>query len=130
MSLLSEAMEPFVFLDRTTGKDSYGGITKTWTEGAEITAAAVFDSSMQARIGGVQGVTSLYTITTPRLVTLEYHDVIKRKSDGKIFRITSDGDDKRTPASASLDMRQVTAEEWTPNGPVVPAPQGGGAGSG
>ena len=127
MSLLSEAMEPFVMLDRTTGKDSYGSLTRTWTESAEILAAAVFDSSMQARIGGVQGVTSLYTITTPRIVTLEYHDVIKRVSDGKIFRITSDGDDKKTPPSASLDMRQVTAEEWTPNGPVLPAPSEGGS---
>lgn len=127
MSLLTEAMEPFVMLDRSTTEDGYGGITKTWTEGADISAAAVFDSSMQARIAGVQGVTSLYTITTPRSVTLEYHDVIKRKSDGKIFRVTSDGDDKKTPVSASLDMRQVTAEEWTPNGPVVPAPAEGGS---
>lgn len=116
MSLLFEAYEPFVLMDRTSTKDEYGSITRTWTEGAEISAAAVFDSSMQARIGGVQGVTSLYTITTPKAVTLEYHDVIKRVSDGKVFRITSDGDDKKTPASASLDMRQVTAEEWSLNG--------------
>lgn len=116
MSLLFEAYEPFVLMDRTSTKDEYGSITRTWTEGAEISAAAVFDSSMQARIGGVQGVTSLYTITTPKAVTLEYHDVIRRVSDGKVFRITSDGDDKKTPASASLDMRQVTAEEWSLNG--------------
>lgn len=127
MSLLSEAMEPFILMDRTSTRDEYGSIIRTWTEGAEISAAAVFDSSMQARIGGVQGVTSLYTITTPKSITLEYHDVIKRESDGKYFRITSDGDDKKTPPSASLDMRQVTAEEWTPNGPVLPAPSEGGS---
>lgn len=116
MSLLTEAMEPFIVMDRATVEDGYGGYTKVWTEGAAIVAAAVFDSSMQSRIAAVQGVTSLYTITTPRAVTLEYHDVIKRVSDGKIFRITSDGDDKKTPASAYLDMRQVTAEEWSLNG--------------
>ena len=44
-------------------------------------------------------------------MTLEYHDVFRRVRDGKIFRVTSDGDDKFTPASTSLDMRQVTAEE-------------------
>lgn len=43
-----------------------------------------------------------------------YHDVIKRLKDGKILRITSDGDDSATPASASLNMRTCTAEEWTP----------------
>lgn len=113
MSLLSEAMEPFVMMDKTTVADDYGSFTRIWTEGAEFNAAAVKDNSMQARIAGVQGVTALYTVTTPKSVHLEYHDVFKRKSDGKIFRATSDGDDKATPVSAALDMRQVTAEEWT-----------------
>lgn len=112
MGLLFAAFEPFVMMDRHSEKDSYGTIKTTWTEGAEFDAAATFDSSMEARIGGVQGVTSLYTITTHRAINLRHHDVVKRISDGKIFRVTSDGDDKKTPASASLDMRQVTAEEW------------------
>lgn len=112
MSLLSDAMEPFVMMDKTSVDDGYGGIARAWTEGAEFFAAAVKDNSMQARIAGVQGVTALYTVTTLRSVHLEYHDVFKRKNDGKIFRATSDGDDKATPNSASLDMRQVTAEEW------------------
>ena len=45
-------------------------------------------------------------------VNLQYHDVVRRQRDGKIFRITSDGDDNHTPAAATLNMRQVTAEEW------------------
>ena len=53
-----------------------------------------------------------YTITTGKAVNLQYHDVFRRVRDGKIFRVTSDGDDKHTPASAALNMRQVTAEEW------------------
>jgi hypothetical protein len=43
---------------------------------------------------------------------LEYHEVFRRLDDGKVFRVTSDGDDKFTPASAGLNMRQVTAEEF------------------
>ena len=83
----------------------------------DIDAAIVLDSSMEARIAEKQGVTALYTITTKKNVNLQYHDVIRRKSDGKVFRITSDGDDKHTPDSAGLNMRQVTAEEWVlPNG--------------
>lgn len=112
MSLLSEAMETFVLMNKTSTADGYGGITRAWSEGATFQAAATLDSSVQARIAAVQGVTSLYTITTSRSITLEYHDVVKRVSDGKYFRCTSDGDDKKTPTSASLDMRQVTAEEY------------------
>jgi hypothetical protein len=113
MSLLDDAYEPFVMMDKASSLDEYGSVIRTWSEGAEIRAAATFDTSTEARIGAAQGVTSFYTITTPRSVNLQYYEVVKRVSDGKIFRVTSDGDDKKTPASASLDMRQVTAAEWS-----------------
>lgn len=112
MSLLDSAFEEFTMLDKTTTPDGYGGYYSQWREGATIQAAATFDTSIEARVAGVQGVTSLYTITTRKSVNLQYHDVLRRESDGKVFRVTSDGDDKKTPSSASLDMRQVTAEEW------------------
>lgn len=112
MSLLSEAMTKCVMLDKSTEADGYGGYVITWKDGAEFSAAIVLDSSMQARIAEKQGVSSLYTVTTTKALNLQYHDVFRRADDGKIFRVTSDGDDKKTPASASLNMRQVTAEEW------------------
>ena len=117
MSLLDEAMDKCQYMDKVRVPDGYGGVTTTWHDGAEFYAAIVFDTSMEARVADKQGVTSLYTVTTRKNMTLEYHDVFRRIRDGKIFRVTSDGDDKHTPASANLDMRQVTAEEWSlPNG--------------
>ena len=112
MSLLSDAMEDMVILDKTTSSDGYGGTTTTYVEGAEFKGAVTFDVSIDARSASKQGVTSLYTLTTSRAIVLDYHDVVKRIRDGKIFRITSDGEDKFTPQSAGLDMRQVTAEEF------------------
>jgi hypothetical protein len=116
MSLLDEAMEDCRFLNKTKSKDGYGGTITTWTEGFGFKAAIVFDTSMEARIGEKQGVTNLYTVTTGREITLEFHDVFKRLSDNKVFRVTSDGDDKKTPNSSTLNMRQVTAEEWSLTG--------------
>lgn len=112
MSLLTEAMETCQMLDKTKAPDGYGGYVNTWSEGVTFNAAITFDTSMQARTAEKQGVTSLYTVTTAKNITLEYHEVFKRLKDGKIFRVTSDGDDKYTPDSASLNMRQVTCEEW------------------
>lgn len=112
MSLLEDALETCVMIDKTTVPDGYGGYISTYAEGAEFKAAIVFDTSMQARTAEKEGVTSLYTVTTSRALTLEYHDIFKRVRDGKVFRVTSDGDDKYTPASTALDMRQVTAEEF------------------
>ena len=111
MSLLSNAMEECVLMDRTSRPDGYGGVIFEWVDGAEFLAAIVFDSSMQARTAEQQGVSSLYTVTTSRNINLQYHYIFRRIRDGKLFRVTSDGDDKYTPLSASLDMRQVTAEE-------------------
>ena len=113
MSLLSEQMETCHILDKRTVPDGYGGYTQEWTDGAEFQAAITFDTSIQARSAEKQGVSSLYTVTTTKALTLEYHDVFRRARDGKIFRVTSDGDDKYTPRSATLNMRQVTAEEWS-----------------
>jgi len=112
MSLLSEAMQECVILNKVTTADGYGGFRTTYTDGAHFEAAITFDTSIQARAAEQQGVTSLYTVTTKKSLTLEYHDVFRRIEDRKLFRVTSDGDDKFTPASASLNMRQVTAEEW------------------
>ena len=114
MSLLTQAMEDVVLMEKKRVSDGEGGFTTDWADGVQFKAAISFDSSMQARTAEKQGVTSLYTVTVPINAKLEYHDVVKRKRDGKIFRITSDGDDKVTPDSASFQFAQVTAEEWIP----------------
>ena len=113
MSLLDDAMEKCVLYDKRREADGYGGYVETYTESVEFQAAVTFDTSIEARRAEAEGVTSRYTVTTSRNLTLEYHDVFKRLKDGKVFRVTSDGDDKYTPTAATLDMRQVTAEEWS-----------------
>lgn len=114
MSLLSNAMTDCVMIRQTRRPDGYGGYTIRYTEDTTpFKAAIVFDNSIEARIAAAQGVTSFYTVTTTKDKVLMYHDLFKRLSDGKTFRATSDGDDKATPPTASLNMRQVTAEEYT-----------------
>lgn len=113
MSLLKDAMETCVMLDKKTVSDGYGGYVTEWQNGAEFLAAVVLNSSIEAKIAEAQGVTGIYAVSTGKAMNLQYHDVFKRLSDGKIFRVTSDGDDMKTPASAHLDVRQVSAEEWS-----------------
>jgi len=112
MSLLSLAMEECTILDKRTSPDGYGGTTTQWVDGAPIKAAIVLDNSIQAKIAEASGATGLYTVTTSRVLNLQYHDVFRRERDKKIFRVTSDGDDEKTPMVGTLDMRQVSAEEW------------------
>ena len=110
MSLLTEAMESCEMMDRITQADGYGGIKTVWSPGADFPAAITLDTSTEARRAEKEGVTNLYTITTTKSIILRHGDVIKRMSDLKLFRVTSDGTDKKTPHSATLNMRQVSAE--------------------
>jgi hypothetical protein len=112
MSLLDEQMENCIMIDKRSMPDGYGGTKSTWVDGAPFDAAIVLDTSMESRLAEKQGVTNVYTVVTQKSVNLQYHDVFRRLRDNKIFRVKSDGDDKTTPKSATLNMRVVTAEEW------------------
>ena len=114
MSLLTQAMEDVVMLEKKRIPDGEGGFTTDWADGVQFKAAITFNSSLEAKVAEKQGVTSLYSVICPINAKLEYHDVIRRLRDGKIFRITSDGDDEITPDSATFQFAKVSAEEWVP----------------
>jgi head-tail adaptor len=118
MNLIEHMMESCTILDRRSVSDGEGGLVTQFVDGATINAAITHDNTMQSRIAEHDGVTSTYTITTTRDIALSFHVVIRRNSDGQIFRVTSNGRDSRTPKVAGLDIAQVTAEAWT-------LPQGG-----
>lgn len=123
MTLYERMYEDFVLLTPTAAADGEGGQTSVWTAGATFPAVAVFNSSSEKSTGAEAGVSSAYTVTVPCSVSLTYHDIIRRKSDGKIFRVTSDGDDVVTPDMATFSFIEVKAEEWK-------LPDGGSAGGG
>lgn len=110
MSLLEINMTKCVLLQQASTLDEYGGSQKSWTYGVNFYAAIVLNASSQTTSSTVLRPSATYTITTRKDITLKYHDVFKRVSDGKMFRVTDDGTDRITPNGAALDMRQVSAE--------------------
>lgn len=112
MSLLQEAMETFSFVDKSHVSDGEGGYNVTWTVGADFSAAIRLDSSVQAKRAQAEGVRDLYTIITDKSVTLQNNDVVYRKETAEYYRVTANGRDNKTPASAGLNMRAVSAERW------------------
>lgn len=113
MSLLSDAFEPFNFIEKKFAPDGEGGYTTVWTKGAEFQATADFANSNLQTIADALTERVNCTITTSKAITLEPMDVIQRQSDGTYFRIRSDGANTKTPDSAGLDMRQSKAEIWS-----------------
>lgn len=113
MSLIDSAMEDVVILDKRRTPDGEGGFDVEWVDGATIKAAITFNNTLNAKIAQAEGVTSVFNVTTHKNAQLEFHDVIRRVSDGKTFRITSDGTDRTTPDVASFQFSKVSAEEWS-----------------
>lgn len=112
IGLMADARETCTMLDRRTVADGQGGYIQTWVDGAEFQASIVKDSSMQARVAEKQGVTEVYTVYVDSNVELDYHDVFRRESDGSVFRVTSNIQDKKTPARATFQVGFVNAEKW------------------
>lgn len=111
MSLLYEMMEDCVIMNATKTPDGAGGFETVWSEGPSVKVAVVLDNSIAAMQAEKEGVTSVYTLTTPKDVKLDFHDVIKREN-GTYLRVTSNKGDKQTPKSSALNMAQVKAEKW------------------
>ena len=112
MSLLSQAMEDVVLMEKKREPDGEGGFTTDWVDGVQFKAAITFNSSLEAKVAEKQGVTGLWNVLVKKETRLEFHNIFHRLSDGQVFRVTSK-DDKATPKSAGLDLRLISAEEWT-----------------
>lgn len=110
--LIDCVMVPCVFMEKKTEPDGSGGQKTTWEDGEPLKAAIIRDTSTEARIAEASGTVEMYTVTVSRSVHLKYHAVIKRLSDGKTFRITSDNAEKKTPVCTALDIAQSNAEAW------------------
>jgi hypothetical protein len=117
MMLWESELEKAVIMNKTYIDDGRGGTIPSYVPGLEIDAVFGWDSSEQMRIAEQANAIPRYTITTRKNINLQFHDVLKRVRDGKIFRITSDGDDNYSPDVSTLNMRQYEAEKWElPNG--------------
>lgn len=112
MSLLEANFSDFTIINKIRVPDGYGGVTTQWTDGAPFRGAIVYDGTSQMLVAQAMGSKSTYVLTVRRDMLLDYHDVIRHEEDGKIFRITQNSDDLKTPKEARLDMRQYRAEEW------------------
>lgn len=112
MSLLEDNFEDFTIINKAIIDDGLGGTKTTWTDGAVIKGIVPFNGSTQTKIAQAMGVTSVYSLVVRKETELDYHTVLRRNSDGQIFRLTSNTDDKKTPNGVPLNLRMYDAEQW------------------
>ena len=113
---MSKLFEKFytdlVMIDKKTVSDGLGGVEAALVEGASFKGSVVTKATAEQRQAETQIGQATYTVTVPSNVKLEYNNLFKRVEDGKIFRVTSDSSDVKTPSVATFSFNQVTAEEY------------------
>ena len=112
MSLIDFFKSPCVTLTQQRTPDGEGGYTTQWAEGQQFDATIILDASSTTRRAEKDSLTNQYTVTVDKGVALNFHDVFRRTTDNRTFRVTSNTSDKQTPACATFQFAQVTAEEW------------------
>lgn len=112
MMLWQEYMTPCVRLNKVSAADGIGGYSYSWQEGETFSAAVTDKATAAARTAEKPDVTETYLVTVARGVSLAFHDVFRRVSDGAVFRVTSNVTDAHTPDRATFQIAQVTAERW------------------
>lgn len=112
MSLLDAYSDNYTIIDKTTTDDGYGGYKNVWKDGATISAALAIASESEINVAGAMGEHVTHTMLIDKSVILDYHTVLRRESDKKVFRTTSKGDENYTPSSSSLNKRKISCEEW------------------
>lgn len=127
MKLMALNMETFALMAQTSAPDGESGTVTTYTAGTPFQAAALIGQTAQSVVSNRGAQTAQmpdpkpqYAVYTNRAVSLPFHAIVKRLSDGQFFRITSDPTDSKTPKGALLDLRLYAAEKWKmPNGAEV-----------
>ena len=109
-ALYENMMEDCVMMNKTQIPDGMGGWKNNWKEGIRFKAAFQKNTTLEAKIAQQNGFTELYTITAYREYNIEFNDVIKRLSDGQIFKVTSKMTDNKSPAFSGINFGQVSAE--------------------
>lgn len=112
LSLIESMMEDFVFLNKVKVDDPVGGYKDDYQDGVTFKAAVIKNSTTEAQIAEKNGISEIFTIVTDKSMVLEFHDVLRRVSDGEIFRVTSRAVDSQAPEASTVPIAKVSAERW------------------
>lgn len=115
MSLIDSFRTSFTRLVRTAERDSAGHIVYSYFDGESFSAALVLSGSSEKETAGNVKAVSSYTLTADEDVVIEYADILRRESDGRLFRVTGFVSEE-PPATASFSFRQYSAEDFDSDG--------------
>ena len=118
MTLIESMMTECVKRVKTSQSDGMLGHLNSWANsGAAFQAAIIKQANQQAKAyahdtAEKPDLDEVYLVVVPTGTALAFYDVIKRASDGAVFRITGDLRDTQAPEQSSVQIAKTTAERW------------------
>lgn len=109
---LRDLFEPLVFVEKRTIPDGLGGFETTYVETTEFPGSINLISTVEAKIAEQNGMKSIFTVAVDGNLPLEFRDIIKRKSTGEFFRITSNPDDEKVNTRMDGSIKSANAERF------------------
>lgn len=109
-TLLQQAMEGFVVLNRVIVNDDLGVPSTTYQEGAAFQAVAKMIRSTEMEIAQQQGAKRVYSLYFAPVLPVEQGMILRRVRDGLTFRVNATPDTRETPAFSSIPLKYTTME--------------------
>lgn len=112
MSLLQQAMEDFVVLNKLVVDSAVPGVPSTvYQDGATFKAVAKMKASTEMDIAQQQGAKRVYALYFPPVLdVIEQGVMIRRKRDGLTFRVNATPDTRGTTSFSSIPLKYTTME--------------------
>lgn len=110
MSYFYDAFDDYIVINRLVLDDNEGGVFIDWQDGARIKMALDLGGSSEIRQAAAQNLKTVYTATLPQNTPVRYDTYLRAVKDGRIFRITSNPMENKTPAMATFPCVIATAE--------------------
>ena len=104
---LQNYFEPFYIQTWATVDDGFGGMVKELTDGFRVFGVLSKAAQAEIRIAEAQGLRAQYNFVTDINLTIVVNDVLRRKQNGDLFRVTGLPEHSPGPAVSKFQLLPV-----------------------
>lgn len=108
--MLSDFLEPFCRVKRSSAPNGLGSSVETWEDGESFRGGVTHVPGTEISVAGHQALRAVPVLVHEVDAALRQDEYVRRLSDGAVFRVAGNSADMRAPAQASVAFAQVPVE--------------------
>lgn len=110
-TILENYTDIYLLQNKTRVSDGAGGFLSSYQDGVSFVGIHRKDNASETQIAEREEIASTYTLFVDKGMEFKYHDIIKRKADNVLFRVT-EPEGKSTPDISKMNMKCIKCERW------------------